>query len=300
MTIATKNGVPIIKGGSIATGCGCCGGWYCYTESDLVRVDFTKLPEVFDSAWSSHVLRNYHPVTTSTTEQTLAGYRQTAFQQYNSSAVLRLVHPHVSSRVLPRSGFGAWDGSISIQDNNGYTYGESWRVSLFTQTLSTCLRRIELGSYTLPILVAQVFNTVPVEESEFLTSVVCDGPASLKTFRSWGVAGQPRDSTFSTMQWRPARFGSHRETFAFSHTASYGAGSRPYIDAAPGEQVSFAISGVRGGHLRTQITVSTDTYEWPESCIDGTPQGSVYKEIGTPYNEQMDGTWSANIVVRLS
>lgn len=33
MPIATKNGVPIIKDGSIATGCGCCGGWWCYGAS---------------------------------------------------------------------------------------------------------------------------------------------------------------------------------------------------------------------------------------------------------------------------
>lgn len=29
MTIATKNGVPIVKDGVIASNCGCCGGWYC-------------------------------------------------------------------------------------------------------------------------------------------------------------------------------------------------------------------------------------------------------------------------------
>lgn len=29
MTIATKNGVPIVKSGAIASNCGCCGEWYC-------------------------------------------------------------------------------------------------------------------------------------------------------------------------------------------------------------------------------------------------------------------------------
>lgn len=29
MTIATKNGSVIIKDGSVAQNCGCCGGWYC-------------------------------------------------------------------------------------------------------------------------------------------------------------------------------------------------------------------------------------------------------------------------------
>lgn len=34
MTIATKNGVPIVKDGAIASGCGCCGGWYCCPEPE--------------------------------------------------------------------------------------------------------------------------------------------------------------------------------------------------------------------------------------------------------------------------
>jgi hypothetical protein len=34
MTIATKNGVPIIKDGSVAQNCGCCGGWSCFGPTD--------------------------------------------------------------------------------------------------------------------------------------------------------------------------------------------------------------------------------------------------------------------------
>ena len=33
MTIATKNGSVILKDGSVAQNCGCCGGWYCYPDS---------------------------------------------------------------------------------------------------------------------------------------------------------------------------------------------------------------------------------------------------------------------------
>lgn len=33
MTIATKNGSVILKSGSVAQNCGCCGGWYCYPDS---------------------------------------------------------------------------------------------------------------------------------------------------------------------------------------------------------------------------------------------------------------------------
>ena len=32
MTIATNNGVPIIRDGKVVTDCGCCGGWYCFYE----------------------------------------------------------------------------------------------------------------------------------------------------------------------------------------------------------------------------------------------------------------------------
>jgi hypothetical protein len=33
MTLATKSGSLIVKDGKLAENCGCCGGWYCYTES---------------------------------------------------------------------------------------------------------------------------------------------------------------------------------------------------------------------------------------------------------------------------
>lgn len=34
MTIATNNGVPIIRDGKVVTDCGCCGGWYCCPPAD--------------------------------------------------------------------------------------------------------------------------------------------------------------------------------------------------------------------------------------------------------------------------
>lgn len=34
MPLATKNGSLIVKSGSLAENCNCCGGWYCYCDSD--------------------------------------------------------------------------------------------------------------------------------------------------------------------------------------------------------------------------------------------------------------------------
>jgi hypothetical protein len=33
MTIATNNGVPIIRDGKVVTSCSCCGGWFCYSPT---------------------------------------------------------------------------------------------------------------------------------------------------------------------------------------------------------------------------------------------------------------------------
>ena len=54
MTIATKNGVPIIKDGAIASNCVCCGDWYCFSQTCLsriatVRARISQSPPVRDS-----------------------------------------------------------------------------------------------------------------------------------------------------------------------------------------------------------------------------------------------------------
>lgn len=36
MSIATKNGSVIVKSGSVAEGCGCCGGWQCYKPTSCI------------------------------------------------------------------------------------------------------------------------------------------------------------------------------------------------------------------------------------------------------------------------
>ena len=33
MTIATNNGVPLIRDGKVVTSCSCCGGWFCYSPA---------------------------------------------------------------------------------------------------------------------------------------------------------------------------------------------------------------------------------------------------------------------------
>lgn len=44
--IATKNGSIIVKGGSVAEGCNCCGGWYCDAAPGCNSCESGTVPEV--------------------------------------------------------------------------------------------------------------------------------------------------------------------------------------------------------------------------------------------------------------
>jgi len=297
MTIATKNGSVILKSGSVAQNCGCCGGWYCYLPSQLVRVDFTKHPQSFNDVWSAHSLRNFYPVTSLTTQATLDSYRATALQQYNNAFARKIVPPHASTRVLSKVNDGYWSGSLSLQDSNGYTYGEFWEVFILVQSLSECLNRIHLTQVRLPSYLTQLFTPDAISDSEFKASVVCTDSSSLKLFQSWGVQGQPINAGFPTAQWRPATFASHFRTDLNSIDQVFSIGTK-FVDTPAGQDAVFFLSGTQVGFFRTQVAAGGGAFQWPESCVDG-PQGEVFTEVGTASNEFMDGSWAATITVRV-
>lgn len=63
MTLATKNGAIIVTDGKLAEDCACCGGWYCYQDSQFSDPQYAmaliKTASVTISAqdyikWSSH------------------------------------------------------------------------------------------------------------------------------------------------------------------------------------------------------------------------------------------------------
>jgi len=53
MTIATKNGVPIVKGGVIASNCGCCDGWFCYPCETITPSQYSTPGDFSDPCWGA-------------------------------------------------------------------------------------------------------------------------------------------------------------------------------------------------------------------------------------------------------
>ena len=53
MTIATKNNAIIVKDGKLAENCGCCGGWYCYSQTFYCRAFRCVLPNTLSLSLSA-------------------------------------------------------------------------------------------------------------------------------------------------------------------------------------------------------------------------------------------------------
>lgn len=161
MTIATKNGLPIVKDGVIASNCGCCEGWHCFSQTCLsriaaVRARISQSPPVQDdevaqgNPWFAGVqfrdsLQNGFAVFAATEAEARTEFAR----MFNSFSLSPIPFPYFrySSYRTRTTPFGDWvtlsTGATSSQcvpcsygatiygtTPGGLTYTSDWQVTL--------------------------------------------------------------------------------------------------------------------------------------------------------------------------
>lgn len=118
MTLATKNGSLILKDGSIAENCGCCGGWYCYNQcadfscpgSASVSVSISASDTLTNIIWRYAPQLNFSGLPTYWQRHTL----------FSRGSEINGVHSLVSRPDLSTASSSVWESSSSFWSDCGF------------------------------------------------------------------------------------------------------------------------------------------------------------------------------------
>lgn len=131
MTIATKNGSVILKGGSVAQSCGCCGGWYCCPPAECA-LDVVNSVVVTITPAASEWVRKIRTRTRSCSGITAYDQRTLAIPTGSLSGTHSLTKSSsvLWSKTLEVDSVGCVSPVVSVQRQSFSGTSGSWRLNI--------------------------------------------------------------------------------------------------------------------------------------------------------------------------